>query len=59
MSIKRASERGHLEVVRLLLNNNTKYKVDPTAGNNWAIKNATGPDKIAIIKLLKRYGAKL
>jgi ankyrin repeat protein len=59
MSIKRASERGHLEVVRLLLNNNSKYKVDPAAGNNYAIKNASGPDKDAIIELLKSRGASL
>jgi len=59
MAIQTASLMGHLEVVRLLLNNDSKYKVDPTTRNNYAIRMASGPNKNAIIELLKSRGASL
>jgi len=58
-AIKWASDRGHLETVRSLLENSPKYKVDPTADDNYAIKHASGDDKLAIIGLLEKYGARL
>jgi ankyrin repeat protein len=56
-AIKMASEMGYFDIVRLLLDNKSKYKVDPTAEDNYAIKHASGDDKLAIIVLLKKYGA--
>jgi hypothetical protein len=46
---------GHLEVVQLLLDNGAV----PTAEDNFAIKNASGPDKDTIIALLEQYDASL
>jgi len=58
-AIKSASEWGHLAVVRLLLDNDSIYTVNPVANDNYAIKNASGPNKDEIIALLEHYGASL
>ena len=44
-----ASENGHTEVVKLLL---ADPRVDPAAGNNWAIRFASENGHTEIVKLL-------
>jgi len=54
-AIRIASASGYFEVIRLLLNNGSKYKVDVKADNNFAIKHDSGLNKQTIIKLLEEY----
>lgn len=42
--IRAASENGHLEVVKVLLQD---PRVDPAAVNNYAIKNASYPQRVS------------
>ena len=44
-----ASEKGHMEVVKLLL---ADPRVDPSARNNWAIQLASENGHLEIVKLL-------
>ena len=48
-AIRRASQNGHIEIVRLLLSDS---RVDPSANDNYAIIWASLYDNIEVLKLL-------
>ena len=48
-AIQRASENGHIKMVKLLL---TRDDVDPCAHNNWAIRMACRNGHLEVVKLL-------
>ena len=48
-AIQSASEKGHIEIVKLLLSTD---KVDVTELNNYAIKSASEKGHVEIVKLL-------
>ena len=51
-----ASHNGHLEVVKLLLQDS---RVDPSAEDNGAIRWASFNGYLEVVKLLEQYGGKL
>jgi hypothetical protein len=59
MLLNRLHTGGQLEVVCLLLKNDSKYKVDSKAEDNFDIKHDSRLNKQAIIKLLEEYGTGL
>jgi hypothetical protein len=46
-----ASENGHLDVVKLLLD----HGCDPTTGNNWTIRHASANGHLNVVKLLFKW----
>jgi hypothetical protein len=48
-AIRCASEKGHKEVVEMLLKDS---RVNPSAGNNWAIRYASGNGHKEIVEML-------
>jgi len=54
-SIRLASCNGHVEVVKVLLNDS---RVDPAANNNQAIQMATKNGHTEVVKLLKEFKQK-
>jgi ankyrin repeat protein len=55
-AIRRASEKGHLGVVKLLLDLDLKRGVDPAANDNYAVRLASTNGHLGIVKLLLDLG---
>lgn len=53
LAIRRASEYGHLEIVKFLLENE---KVDPSDGNNYALQMACRNGHTKVVELLLKDG---
>ena len=51
-AIKQASEKGHLEVVQLLLQDE---RVDPSVDDNWAIRWASKNGHSEVVEALEHY----
>jgi ankyrin repeat protein len=54
-AIQASSKKGHLKIIRLLLEN----RADCTAMDNEAIRLASKYGHKEVVKLLKKHGAKL
>ncbi len=57
-ALQKASEKGHLEVIKYLMSLDSKYHIDPRAGNNYAIKSASEKNHLEMVKYLMSLKSK-